>query len=87
MTWFVKEREYNQFMTIAEYIIKCFNNGELRSDRVGYIRGMGENWKFVPDRKYGPGYLVNITTSSILSVAEISDRKIDVEYNDWAVLR
>jgi len=74
-------------MTIAEYIIKCFNNGELRPDRVGYIRGMGENWKLVPDRKYGPGYLVNLCTNSILSVAEISNRKIDLEYNDWQVLR
>jgi len=74
-------------MTICDFIIKSINTGELRSDRSGYIRGLGENWKFVPDRKYGPGYLVNITTNSILSVAEISDRKIDMEYNDWAVLR
>jgi len=74
-------------MTIAEFIIKSIHNGELRSDRSGYIRGMGENWRFTPDRKYGPGYLTNLNTSSILSVAEISDRKIDVEYNDWQILR
>ena len=74
-------------MTIAEFIIKSIHNGELRSDRSGYIRGMGENWKLVPDRKYGPGYLVNLGTGSILSVAEISDRKIDLDYNDWQVLR
>ena len=78
---------YNNYMTIAEYLIKCINNGELRSDRAGYVRGMGENWKFVPDRKYGPGTLVNLTSGNILSVAELSDRQIDYSYNDWAVLR
>jgi len=74
-------------MTIAEYIINCINKGELRLDRTGYLRGMGQNWKFLPNRKYGPGVLVNLDTENILSVAEISDRIIDPLYNDWQVLR
>ena len=74
-------------MTISDFIIKSIHNGDLRSDRSGYIRGMGENWRYTPDRKYGPGYLTNLTSNSFLSVAEISDRQIDPDYNDWAVLR
>lgn len=74
-------------MTIAEYIIKCIRNGELRSDRPAYIKGMGEVWKFIPDKVYGPGILINSITGNVLSVAEISDRVIDTQYNDWAVLR
>jgi len=70
-------------MTIAEYLIKCVNNGYLRMDRVGLVQGMGEFWKFIPDRKYGPGILVNTVTGNVLSVAELSDRTIDTEYNDW----
>ena len=42
-------------MTISDFIIKSIHNGDLRSDRSGYIRGMGENWRYTPDRKYGPG--------------------------------
>jgi len=74
-------------MTIADYLIKCINNGELSNSRPGYLRGMGENWKFIPHFKYGPGILVNNVTNSVMSVAEISDRFIDPEYNDWAVVR
>jgi hypothetical protein len=73
-------------MTIAEYLIKCLNNGHLRSDRTAFVKGMGEVWKFVPDRKFGPGVLVNTITGSLLSVAEISDRIIDPANNDWEVL-
>jgi hypothetical protein len=73
-------------MTIADYLIKCLNNGHLRSDRTSLVRGMGETWKFVPDYKYGPGILVNTITGNILSVAEISDRQIDFNNNDWEVV-
>ena len=75
-----------QHMTIADYLIKCVNNGYLRMDRAGLVQGMGEVWKFIPDRKYGPGILINTASGSVLSVAEISDRSIDVDYNDWRVL-
>lgn len=74
-------------MTIAEYLIKCINSGQLRSDRKSLVRGMGETWEFIPDRKYGPGILVNTLTGSILSVAELSDRVIDFSNNDWEVVR
>lgn len=73
-------------MTIADYLIKCLNTGKLRSDRVSYIKGMGEVWKFIPNNKYGPGILVNNLTGSVMSVAEISDRVIDFSYNDWEVV-
>lgn len=74
-------------MTIADYLIKCVNSGQLRSDRNGYVRGMGETWEFVPDRKYGPGMLINTISGTILSVADISSREIDFSNNDWEVLR
>jgi hypothetical protein len=73
-------------MTIAEYLIKCINNGLLSKERPGYVNGMGELWKFVPDRKYGPGILINFITGNVLSVAELSDREIDYSYNDWQVV-
>ena len=73
-------------MTIAEYLIKCIRNGLLSIHTHGYVHGMGEVWKFVPDRKYGPGILVNTVSGSILSVAEISAREIDQSYNDWEVI-
>jgi hypothetical protein len=73
-------------MTIAEYIMKCLNNGHLRSDRTAFVKGMGEIWRFVPDRKYGPGVLVNTITGNLLSVAELSDREIDFSFNDWEVM-
>lgn len=71
--------------TIADYIIKNVNSGYLRMDRKSLIYGMGERWEFIPDRKYGPGILVNTITRNILSVAEISAREIDPEFNDWAI--
>lgn len=74
-------------MTIAEYLIKCINSGYLRSDRKSLLRGMGEIWEFIPDRKYGPGILINTLTGSLLSVAELSDRVIDSSNNDWVVVR
>lgn len=74
-------------MTIAEILIKFIKNGQLRADKPAYVVGMGETWKFIPDRVYGPGILVNNITGNVLSVAEISDRVIDPQYNDWAVLR
>ena len=69
---------YNSEMTIAEY---------LSMDRKCFVRGMGETWEFVPNRKYGPGILINTITRNILSVAELSDREIDKDYNDWTVLQ
>lgn len=74
-------------MTIAEYLIKCINSGYLRSDRKSIVRGMGEVWEFIPNRKYGPGILINALTGSVLSVAELSDRTIDFSNNDWEVVR
>lgn len=74
-------------MTIAEYLIKSINSGYIRSDRKSRIKGMGEEWEFIPDRKYGPGILKNVITGSILSVAEISDREIDLNNNDWEVIK
>lgn len=74
-------------MTIAEYLIKCMNSGYLRMDRKSFVRGMGEIWEFVPNRKYGPGILINTVTNNILSVAELSDRLIDKDYNDWTVVQ
>jgi hypothetical protein len=71
-------------MTIADYLIKQINAGNLRTDRPSTVKGMGEVWSFYPDKKYGPGYLVNKLTGSIMSVAEISDRVI--EYNDWQIV-
>lgn len=73
-------------MTIADYLIKSMNNGSIRSDRPSFVKGMGEVWKFIPDNKYGPGILVNSITGNILSVAEISTREIDYNYNDWEVM-
>lgn len=81
------ELKYNCRMTIADYLIKCVNSGQLRSDRNGLVRGMGETWNFVPDRRYGPGILVNTVTGNILSVADISLREIDYANNDWEVVR
>ena len=78
---------YNSEMTIAEYLIRCMNSGYLRMDRKCFVRGMGETWEFVPNRKYGPGILINTITHNILSVAELSDRVIDKDYNDWTVLQ
>lgn len=74
-------------MTIAEYLIKCMNSGYLRMDRKSFVRGMGEIWEFAPNRKYGPGILTNTVTNNILSVAELSDRLIDKDYNDWTVVQ
>lgn len=74
-------------MTIADYLIKCINSGLLRFDRKGLVKGMGETWEFVPDRKYGPGILVNTVSGTILSVADISLREIDFSNNDWQVVR
>lgn len=76
---------YTTGMTIAEYLIKCINSGYLRMDRTGLVQGMGEIWKFIPNKKYGPGVLVNVVSGTLLSVAELSDRVIDPEYNDWHV--
>lgn len=73
-------------MTIADYLIKCVNNGYLSMNRTGIVEGMGETWKFIPDKKYGPGILVNTVSNTMLSVAELSDRVIDAEYNDWRVV-
>jgi hypothetical protein len=74
-------------MTIAEILINFIKSGQLRADKPAFVAGMGEVWKFIPDRVYGPGILVNNITGNVLSVAEISDRVIDPQYNDWAVLR
>ena len=76
---------YTTGMTIAEYLIKCINSGYLRMDRTGLVQGMGEIWKFIPNKKHGPGVLVNVVSGTLLSVAELSDRVIDPEYNDWHV--
>lgn len=72
-------------MSIAEYLIKQINNGNLKMDRETRLFGMGEHWIFVPHKKYGPGHLVNELTGSVVSVAEISDRQIDWDNNDWSL--
>lgn len=73
-------------MTIAEYLIKQINNGNLRMDRTSILFGLGETWRFYPNKKYGPGHLVNALTGSVLSVAEISDREIDSSNCDWQLV-
>lgn len=82
-----KELDYNNCMSISDYLIKCVNNGYLRMDREGLVQGMGEVWRFIPNRKYGPGVLINRITGTVLSAAECSDRTIDADYNDWRVLQ
>ena len=73
-------------MTIADYLIKCINGGYIRMERSCFVQGMGEVWRFVPNRKYGPGILVNTVSGTIISAAELSDRVIDLSYNDWRVI-
>lgn len=72
-------------MTIADYLIKQINAGNIRTDRPTTVKGMGEVWNFIPNKKYGPGHLVNKLTGSIMSVSEISERVIDYNNNDWQV--
>jgi hypothetical protein len=74
-------------MTIAEYLIKNINSGNLRFDRKARVKGMGEMWEFIPDRKFGPGILKNVLTGNILSVADISTREIDFDNNDWEIVK
>ena len=71
-------------MTIADYLIKQVNIGNLRMDKPSKVQGMGETWDFIPNRKYGPGHLVNTFTGSILSVADISLREIDG--GEWRIV-
>lgn len=73
-------------MTIADYLIKQINNGSIKMNHPSKVYGMGEKWDFIPDRKYGPGHLINSLTGTILSVADISLREIDANNNDWQVI-
>lgn len=73
--------------TIADFLIQCVNGVSANRRRQPFwVRGMGEIWKFIPDQKYGPGYLVNYSTGSVMGVAELSDRVIDPANNDWGVI-
>ena len=78
-------------MSIAEYLINRVNHGHLRMDRPGYVAGMGVLWKFIPDRKYGPGILVNELSETVMGAAELADRQIpdyitEKDLFDWQVI-
>jgi hypothetical protein len=70
-------------MSIADYLIHCLKTGILRIDRPGRVFGMGVYWTFKPNPKYGPGILVSEDTGSVMGAAELSDRWIDTQREQW----
>jgi len=79
-------------MSIADYLISHVNHGHLRMDRPGYVAGMGVLWKFIPDRKYGLGILINELSGTVLGAAELADRQIpdsvtERDIFDWQVIQ
>ena len=64
-------------MTIADFLIKNVRAGNLSTSHPGLVQGMGETWKFYPDKFYQPGYIKNVSTGSIMGTVELYDREAD----------